>query len=208
MPHDIACKTRGQDGFAALLSRRALSSPTTCRFIPALSVLPTIRELIGSVNPGAFFTLQWVVGSKAECPVGQGQKLTLSKPVTELLQLRVLRHGLLKDWNVGVGILPQFLKILVGGAGFSNISLQCVRASKLQVGQRADGFIQHDSTMPKDFLELCRRFAAPLRREVGLSAHIDRIQIRPVVKPRGRQTKFIRSSDLQSIKRLLRVCMV
>src|SRR5215472_8916573 len=36
-PRDLACKTRGQDGFAALLSCRALSSPTTCRFIPALS---------------------------------------------------------------------------------------------------------------------------------------------------------------------------
>src|SRR6266436_7516363 len=38
---DVACKTQGQDGFATLLSRRALSSPTTCRFIPALSGLPT-----------------------------------------------------------------------------------------------------------------------------------------------------------------------
>src|SRR5438552_14280084 len=43
-PRDLACKTRGQDGFAALLSCRALSSPTTCRFIPALSGLPVIRE--------------------------------------------------------------------------------------------------------------------------------------------------------------------
>src|SRR6266436_8556924 len=34
-PRDAACKTRGQDGFAILLSCRALSSPTTCRFIPA-----------------------------------------------------------------------------------------------------------------------------------------------------------------------------
>src|SRR5437016_12696483 len=40
-PRDLACKTRGQDGFAALLSCRALSSPTTCRFIPALFGLPT-----------------------------------------------------------------------------------------------------------------------------------------------------------------------
>ncbi len=38
---NAACKTRGQDGFAAFLSCRALSSPTTCRFIPALSELPT-----------------------------------------------------------------------------------------------------------------------------------------------------------------------
>ena len=34
-PHDDPRKTRGQDGFA-FLSCRALSSPTTCRFIPAL----------------------------------------------------------------------------------------------------------------------------------------------------------------------------
>jgi hypothetical protein len=36
-----ARKTRGQDGFATLLSCRALSSPTTCRFSPALSEWPT-----------------------------------------------------------------------------------------------------------------------------------------------------------------------
>src|SRR6516164_3890028 len=45
LPRGVACKTRGQDGFAALLSCRALSSPTTCRFIPALSGLPTIRPV-------------------------------------------------------------------------------------------------------------------------------------------------------------------
>src|SRR5215831_21421557 len=39
-PHDVARKTRGQDGFAVLLSCRALSSLTTCRFIPALDVIP------------------------------------------------------------------------------------------------------------------------------------------------------------------------
>src|SRR5262245_11862664 len=44
-PHDVARKTRGQDGFAVLLSCRALSSPTTCRFIPALDVLPRNRRL-------------------------------------------------------------------------------------------------------------------------------------------------------------------
>jgi hypothetical protein len=42
-PHDGDRKTQGQDGFAVLLSCRALSSPTTCRFIPAHSGLPVIR---------------------------------------------------------------------------------------------------------------------------------------------------------------------
>src|SRR5215813_13053711 len=44
-PRDVARKTRGQDGFAVLLSCRALSSPTTCRFIPALDVIPPNRRL-------------------------------------------------------------------------------------------------------------------------------------------------------------------
>src|SRR5262245_62792831 len=42
-PHGVARKTRGQNGFAVLLSCRALSSPTTCRFIPALDVLSRSR---------------------------------------------------------------------------------------------------------------------------------------------------------------------
>src|SRR5215468_6859591 len=44
-PHDVTRKTRGQDGFAVLLSCKALSSPTTCRFIPALDVKPPNRTL-------------------------------------------------------------------------------------------------------------------------------------------------------------------
>src|SRR5947209_16692936 len=42
-PRDDARKTQGQDGFAVLLSCRALSSPTTCRFSPAHSGWPVIR---------------------------------------------------------------------------------------------------------------------------------------------------------------------
>jgi hypothetical protein len=50
--HTSRCarKTRGQDGFAFLLSCRALSSPTTCRFIPALSGWPTIHSGCGDVT--------------------------------------------------------------------------------------------------------------------------------------------------------------
>src|SRR5262245_66346743 len=43
-PHDATRKTRGQDAFAVLLSCRAFSSPTTCRFIPALDVIPPNRK--------------------------------------------------------------------------------------------------------------------------------------------------------------------
>src|ERR1035438_7567187 len=49
-PRDAARKTRGQNGFATLLFRRALSSPTTCRFIPALSGCAVIQELGASAS--------------------------------------------------------------------------------------------------------------------------------------------------------------
>src|SRR5258707_11334798 len=57
-PHDAARKTRGQDGFAVLLSCRALSSPTTCRFIPAHSELPTIRTVAESGDLSDVFVLR------------------------------------------------------------------------------------------------------------------------------------------------------
>jgi hypothetical protein len=50
-PRDDACKTRGQDGFAVLLSCRALPSPTTCRFSPAHSGWPVTRQQSGIVRP-------------------------------------------------------------------------------------------------------------------------------------------------------------
>src|SRR5262245_43817641 len=49
-PHDVTRKTRGQDGFAVLLSCRALSSPTTCRFIPALDYY----RVVGDWQPSTF----------------------------------------------------------------------------------------------------------------------------------------------------------
>src|SRR5262245_32342354 len=49
-PHDGARKTQGQDGYAALLSCRALSSPTTFRFIPALAVLPPCRRSAAQID--------------------------------------------------------------------------------------------------------------------------------------------------------------
>src|SRR6266704_1704594 len=61
-PHGAPCKTRGQDGVAVLLSCRALSSPTTCRFIPAHSGLPTLQV---EGQDGDDFTL----GSQCNCPL-------------------------------------------------------------------------------------------------------------------------------------------
>src|SRR5712692_4787078 len=85
MPRDIACKTRGQDGFAALLSRRALSSPTTCRFIPALSGLPTILlEAAGSIQGIAVLASKaTVLFLKGQLP--HGHRLPGGSPVLPLV---------------------------------------------------------------------------------------------------------------------------
>ena len=123
---------------------------------------------------------------------------------SQLLQFRVLGLGLLQDGDVGVGVLPQGQKILIRGASLGSVSLQYVRAPELQMSQRPNGFVEHNSAMVEDFLKLCCCFFALVGRKVALSSHIHRIQIRPVVKPRSRQTKFIWSSDLQSIQRLTR----
>jgi hypothetical protein len=40
-----------------------------------------------------------------------------------LLQLRVLRLGLLQDGNIGVGVFPQGEKILVGSLGLCGVAL-------------------------------------------------------------------------------------
>jgi hypothetical protein len=54
-----------------------------------------------------------------------------------LLQLRVLRFGLLQDGDVGVGVFPEGEEILIGGAGFEVIALQGVGAGEAEPRQRS-----------------------------------------------------------------------
>src|SRR6266851_6005514 len=61
--------------------------------------------------------------------------------------------------------------------------------------------------MVENFLKLCHRFLALMRGKIGFSAHINGIHVGPVVKATRRQTEFIRSSDLETINRMLRIRM-
>src|SRR6267143_4413514 len=63
------------------------------------------------------------IGSRLARAKAASEEPTFSKPVTELLQLRVLHLGLLKDGDVWIGSFPQRQKILVGGAGFGGVAL-------------------------------------------------------------------------------------
>src|SRR5882762_3948173 len=58
--------------------------------------------------------------------------------------------------------------------------------------------------MIEDFLKLRCGFVASACSKIGFSSHINGIHVGPVVKATRRQTEFIRSSDLETINRLLR----
>jgi len=62
------------------------------------------------------------VGRRAER--GELQQLAISTQVNlSLLQLRVLRFGLLQDGNVGVGVFPEREEIVVGAASLGSVTL-------------------------------------------------------------------------------------
>src|SRR5260370_2295309 len=157
------------------ISHHLLSSGLT-------SGLPTMREVIDSANTAAFSSCSGLVAGKADRPEDLAQELTFSKAVGELLQLRVFRLSLLQDWNVMVGVFPQRQEILIRGAALGGVALQRIGTCELEMGQRADGFIQNNTTMVEDSLKLCRCFAAPMCGKIGFSSHIYGVQIRPIVK--------------------------
>ena len=121
------------------------------------------------------------------------------------LQLRVFRLGLLKDGNVGIGVFPQRQEILIRGAALGSFTLHRVGAAKLEMGQRPDGFVEDNPAMVEDFLKLCCGLVAPMCGKIRFSAHIDGVQVRPVIKSRRRQTELIGRSNPENVKGLLRV---
>jgi hypothetical protein len=75
-----------------------------------------------------------------------------------LLQFSVLRFGLLQDGNIGIGVFPQHKEIQIGGAGSCGVALHGIGPADLQMRERGDGFVEHDSGPIKDFLEFCGCF--------------------------------------------------
>src|SRR6266849_5149784 len=81
-----------------------------------------------------------------------------------LLQLRVLRFGLLEDGDVGISVLPQGEKIVISDEGPAAGSiggdtlvcprLQGVRAPQSEMCQRAGRTVPDDSAVLEYFLEL------------------------------------------------------
>src|SRR5260370_18405962 len=147
------------------ISHHLLSSGLT-------SGLPTMREVIDSANTAAFSSCSGLVAGKADRPEDLAKKLTFSKAVGELLQLRVFRLSLLQDWNVRVGVFPEGEEILVGSAARVGVALHRVGAPQLEMRQHSDGVIQSNPAMIEDFLKLRCGFAAPVCCQIGFSSYI------------------------------------
>ena len=106
--------------------------------------------------------------------------------VAELLQLRVLRLGLLVDGNIRIGVLPQRQEILVrrqrsnprrvGVRARRVLRLQSIRAGHAQPRQRSCPAVPHHAAAVENLLELGCRFLALSRRQVGLSAYVGGIK--------------------------------
>src|ERR1017187_10230011 len=127
----------------------------------------------------------------------------------QLLQLSVLRFGLLKDGNVGVGVFPEDKEILIGGFRLCGIALQGVGASKLQMRQRTYGVADYDPAMVENFLELSGGFGALVRGQIGEATHINRIQATEKrIEVDCRYCQLIRNGDLQQFDRLGRLAVV
>ena len=69
------------------------------------------------------------------------------------LQLGVFRLGLLDDWDVRVGILPNGQEILIGTPGLDPVARNNVRSAQLQVRQGAYRIGEHDAAVIEDLLK-------------------------------------------------------
>src|SRR5438445_4655826 len=127
---------------------------------------------------------------------GKGQSPTLE--VSEwLLQFRVVRLGLLQDWDVGVGIFPECQEILIRAFCFGHIAVNRVGSSKLKMRERTQRKIQNDTAMIEEFLEFGSGRGAVVGHELGLAAQVHRVQ--SSLLRRWWRTQFVGSSGFPEI---------
>src|SRR6516225_269289 len=94
----------------------------------------------------------------------------------QLLQLGVLRLGLLQDEDIGISVFPECKKILVGGSCLAPIPRECVGSAQLQVRQCADGIAEHDPSVVDNFLEFPGGFRPLMCGQIGPATDIGRVE--------------------------------
>src|ERR1700722_6710871 len=128
---------------------------------------------------------------------------------TALVQLRILRPGLLQYRDVGVGVSPERKEILVGNLCLGLVSRQHVGSAQLQVCQCADGIADHGPAVIKNFLEFDDGFGALPRSQIRLAAHINWIEGPEESIDRATWlAQLMRNGDLEQFDRLCRLTAV
>ena len=87
-----------------------------------------------------------------------------------LLQLRVLRFGLLQDGDVGIGVFPEGEKILVGSVRFGFVTSECTCPAQSQASR-----LYYRSNVS---IRTALRATRTLRRLQAISAMLVRIAYR------------------------------
>ena len=91
---------------------------------------------------------------------------------TLLLQVRALGLGLLQDGDIGIGVFPEREEILICSLGFDGVSGDGICAGELQVGERAEQEVNHDSGMVGELLELGGGSSTIFLREIRQAAKV------------------------------------
>ncbi len=81
-----------------------------------------------------------------------------------------------KNGDVRVGVLPQREEFLIGSTGFGGVALHSIGSAELEMRQCADRFVENDSAMVENFLELNGGLVALMPGQIGFAAHIDGMQ--------------------------------
>ena len=123
------------------------------------------------------------------------------------MQLRVLRFRSDENRNVRVGVFPKREEILIGRLGLGGVALHGIGSADLEMRECADGFVEHNSTMVEDFLELGCGFAA-LDGRLDRLGRAHRLDTEDVNRHRGRLSQLVRSGGLKSLDSFAEVIAV
>ena len=89
-----------------------------------------------------------------------------------LLQLRVFGFSLLVDRDVGISILPECKKVVIGLARGYFVARHYLSPGELQMGKRAVDAISYQARMSENLLQLDRCLLALSGLQVGFCAYI------------------------------------
>src|SRR5262249_19748113 len=127
--------------------------------------------------------------TRSELSKGCQEQLVL-KPA--LLQFRVLGFGLLQDGDVGIGVFPKHVEIVVsrsssssGGIRISSsrsCGLQRVCPRHAQTSQDARPAVPHQAAVIENLLELDCCFLAPPCRQISIAADVGGIETSRIVR--------------------------